>query len=325
MKRIIITIFTALFCVFSLAGCNSAGTADSDTDGKGVRIFVTLSEADTFRNNLVEAARKAAEESGAEFVSYDAQGSLENQVAHIKQAVNEKYDVIMCAPVDADTAQELEALAGDIPIIFYNSCPDESVLEKDKYIYVGSDEKVAGQYQAEYILDNFSGNSEINVVILKGAKSHSAVKGRGAGLKNTLAKSGKKINYVFEDYANWGQDMAERFFDIFLRTGKKADVVVCQNDTMAIGVIEACKANGIKDMTILGIDATTEGCAAIKAGNMDFTVYQSAKGQGEMAVKAAIALGKGESVNNLEGLSDDGCYIWVPFEKVNASNVSDYD
>lgn len=323
MKKIVTAALAALIGVTCLSGCQSdaSGTA---TDGSGVRIYVSLSVADTFRTTLVETAKQTAQASGAEMVVYEADNSIETQVAQIKQAVSEDYDVIMCAPVDADTAKELEAIAGDIPIIFYNSCPDESALEADKYMYVGSDEKVAGQYQAEYILEQMNGKNDINVILLKGSKNHSATNGRGEGLKNALAESGKNIHYVFEDYADWEQETASRYFEVFLRTGQSVDVIACQNDSMAMGVIDACKANGITDVPILGIDATADGCAAIEAGDMEFTVYQSAKGQGEMAVRAAIALGSGGSAEGIEGLSEDGCYIWVPFEKVDSSNVSSY-
>ena len=79
-----------------------------------------------------------------------------------------------------------------------------------------------------------------------------------------------------------------------------------------------------KEIPVCGVDATAAGCQSIVDGDMQFTVYQSAAGQGEMGIKTAIALATKGSAKGLEGLSDDGTIVWVPFEPVNSSNVKDY-
>ncbi len=322
-KKLGILLSLVMFGMSMLTGCGSGSGASSNED---VKILLVLNQMDSFRETLVAAARDTAEAEGVQFEFKDAEGSIENQVNYLKSAKAEGYNVILCSPINAETVVELKASAGDIPIVFINSCPDEKQLKEGKYLYAGSDEFVAGQFQAEYVLSKLANRQEINVVLLKGERAHSATSGRTNGVKQTLESSGKKINYVFEDYADWDQNLAKHLFEIFLRTGSPVDCVLCENDSMAIGVIEACKEANIdlSTLPVLGVDATADGCAAIKNGDMAFTVCQSGVGQGRAAVQAAIQFAQGESVDSLEGVSEDGKYVWVPFEKVDSTNVAKY-
>lgn len=304
-----------------------SGCGPKPAGGKGdVRIFFSLNEMDTFRQTLVDSAAEQAAQMGAQFTMEDAQGSIERQVEQLKNAAAGDYDVIICSPVSVDTVVQLKMSVGDIPIVFVNSCPDEKYLEAGKYIYVGSSEQVAGQFQAEYVLEKLSGRQELNVVLIKGSASHSATEGRSTGVKRTLEASGRQVRYVFEDSANWDTGQAQKLFELFLRTGVSADCVICNNDSMALGIVEACKNSGIdcSALPILGVDATADGCEAIRNGDMAFTVYQSGSGQGHAAVDAAIQLVRSGSVKDIEGSTEDGRYVWVDFERVDSSNVSQY-
>lgn len=322
MKRVARILGMFVLTAVIVSGCGNSSAQSSD----GMKIYLTLNEMDSFRQTLVDAASQQAASEGARLDVGDAGNSIETQVDMIKNASEQGYDVILCGAVSTDTIVELKASAQDTPIIFFNSCPDKKHLEKEKYIYVGSDEQVAGQYQAEYILDQFSSKDELNVVILKGPKGHSATIGRTNGAKQTLQQSGKKINYVFEDYADWDTEKAKTMFELFLETGSPVDCVICNNDGMALGVVEACKENGIdlSNLPVLGVDATAAGCEAIQNGEMAFTVYQSGLGQGQKAVEMAVCLAKNQDTKTVEGITEDGRYVWVPFEKVDKSNVSKY-
>ena len=93
MKKVISCMICALLLVGCMAGCGSTGGKSGS--GNGIKIMMSLSQGDDFRNTIVEQAKKTAQEKGATLDVYDEDGSLESQVEHIKQAAKEKYDVIL--------------------------------------------------------------------------------------------------------------------------------------------------------------------------------------------------------------------------------------
>ena len=325
MKRKIAILLSLIMMFVSISGCSRQKDVSSN---KNVKILFSISDgSDSFRKLLVTGAEEYAKSQNIELKVMDAAGSIEAQVSHMKEAAAGGYNAILCATVNPDTALQLKKAAKGIPIIFMNSSPSDDLLEKDKYIYVASDEAVAGKYQAEYIADYLKNKKDIKVVILKGEKDSSATIGRTKAVKDTFKEKGINAEYVFEDYANWSRTGAKNLLNIFLSTNKAFDCVICNNDDMALGAVDSLKEHNIdlSKIPVVGIDATSDGRKAVSDGSMQLTVYQSAKGQSKSAVDAAVKIASGQDTSKLENITEDGKHIWVPFEKVDKSNVSKYN
>lgn len=224
---------------FMLAGCGDAEMAG------GVKTYYAAMESSSYYEDWARQLGEQAQMQGLEFDVGYAENSVETQDMQMKNALEQGCDVFLCESVSADIVTELKVVAGDAPIVFINNAPDDGQLEKDHYIYVASDEYMAGQYQAEYILERYGGKDEINIVLLKGPKGASGTKGRTKGLKQTLKASGKRINYVFEDYADYNEETARELMGIFLKTGRQFDCVAANNDDMALGRLQPARRQGL--------------------------------------------------------------------------------
>ena len=86
---------------------------------------------------------------------------------------------------------------------------------------------------------------------------------------------------------------------------------------IAIGAIQAMKAANIdmKAVVVGGVDATQDALAAMKAGDLDATVFQDAAGQGAGALNAALKLAKGEAVDKK---------VYIPFQLVTPANMDNF-
>ncbi len=327
IRKIFACLLMGLLMVTSLAGCSStASSGGGGGEGGGKILFIITDTNDTFRSLLCNSVVSAASSQGVALDMVETGADIQAQIDLLSAAKGKGYSAIILRSADASTAPQTNAAAGGLPVVYVNNEPSIDHLSPNEYIYVGSDEIQAGQYQAEYVLKKLGNPKTLNVIIFQGEAGHSATIGRTKAVKQTLKKNGCQANYVFVDTANWSDTEAKEKFGIFMKTGQSVDAVICNNDTMALGAIEAMKEYGLDytKIPVCGIDATSDACASIMAGEMSFTVLQDAKNQAAAAVSAAVILGSGGNLSSVEGVTSDGKYVYVPFVPVDSSNASQY-
>jgi inositol transport system substrate-binding protein len=167
--------------------------------------------------------------------------------------------------------------------------------------------------QMEWIADKLGGKG--NVVIMNGNLSQEAAQMRTAGVKQVAAEF-PEITITKEDTGNWSRDQGLALMENWLSTGDQIDAVASNNDEMAIGALSAIEAAGkLGQIIVGGVDASPDALAEMDKGRLNVTVFQNAVGQGEGGIQAAIALARGEEIEQI---------TWIPYELVTPENYKDY-
>jgi inositol transport system substrate-binding protein len=273
---------------------------------------------DNFLTTLRNGIQSAAKEQGVDVQIEDAKNGVGNQLNQVQNFIASGVDAIIINPVDTDATLSIsdDAQAAGIPLIYVNRQPINVDLLPDTQAFVASDEKVSGTLQTKEVCRLLNGKG--NIVVMMGELTNQAALQRTQDIHDVIATpecSGLKV--VQQQTAEWSRTKGSDLMTNWIAAGIQFDAVISNNDEMAIGAIQALKAAGrsMDDVVIAGIDATTDGLAAMKAGELDVTVFQSADGQGRGAVDAAVKLINGQSVDRK---------VWVPFELVTPENLNDY-
>ena len=312
MKKILAIMLAVLLMAGALTAC---GGSSNGSKGEVSVLYYTFS--DTYISSVRSAMDKLLKDAGVKFNDYDANGNQTQQTEQVDVAIAKGSSALIVNVVDTgsnDAAQTIvnKAKAANIPVIFFNRSVDETVVKSyDKCVFIGTDYEMAGHMQGDmigkYIVENFgkldlNGDGKISYVMFKGQEGNlEAIARTKYGVEdcNKLLTAAGRPELSFYDASNsdkylvdqdgqWSSAAATNYMSTILAQYSEAnknmvELVIANNDDMALGAISALQAAGYntgsgKTIPIFGVDATDAGKSAIKSGAMTGTIRQDGDG-----------------------------------------------
>ncbi|WP_413113294.1 sugar ABC transporter substrate-binding protein [Thaumasiovibrio sp. DFM-14] len=301
-----IKLVTGAALLILLSACGGE-KADSDTIKIGVAI---PNFDDTFNIYLKDAMDEYAKsKDNVSVVFVDAKEDTARQLGQVENFIVQQMDAIIIMPVNTDATQPMtdRVMGKDIDLVYVNRRP---AYLPEGVTYVGSDELAFGETQARFVADNIDGG---NVGILMGMLTMEAALLRTQGAEDYL-ESLDNFNVTRKQTAMWQRTQAMTVMENWLHSSEPLDVVIANNDEMALGAIQALEAaNKLDDILVVGIDATPDGVMSIERGALNATVFQDGAAQARGALDAAL---------NAISKTQQDQITWIPAELVSQANVA---
>ncbi len=243
----------------------------------------------------VEAQCAELTEAGVDIVCdvVAAQGESDEQgqLNLMNDMVNKQYSAIIASPIsDGNLVPGVEkAHAAGIPVI--NAIGG---FAREMDVYVGPKHYMSGELAAEWIA-NALGDEGGQVAVIMGMPKESAARGRTQGFGDWLEANAPQIEFVDTQNADWDRTKAKDVMDTLIRKYPDLKAVYCNNDTMAMGALEAVKAAGLLgELLVVGNDGTSEALQSVKDGELSATVHIYPDFGGKIGVDLALRVLAGQ-------------------------------
>ncbi|MBE3580067.1 MAG: substrate-binding domain-containing protein [Thermoanaerobacteraceae bacterium] len=299
---------------------------------------------------LVNAAKREAEARGCKFISYDAQDDINKQLADMEDLIAQNVDLIILNakdPVGAVPAVKAAAEA-DIPVIEVDSSIDPSA---PVVTTIQSNNKENGRLVGLWLAKQFAGKP-IKAALISGAPGNPVGQTRRMGVfagtvAGQMAVLGKEISeeeadryannieeqlksrgraiieeakfeIVAQGWGNWAHEGGLKAMEDILVANPDINVLITENDSMALGALEAIKEAKKEGQIIIAAaaDGQKEALALIKEGKYGATGMNNPTLIGKTAVEVGLRY--------LEGERDFPKIYYTPAVAITRENVDQY-
>ncbi len=281
------------------------------------------------KENMEKTIRKnAINWENVKFDFFDGKNQNEIQMNQIREAVKRDYDVLAVNIVERSSATKIIDIAkkAGIPILFFNRQPlDVDMARWDKLYYVGLDGVQSGEMQGEIIIDYWNNHPEMDkngdgvlqYVMLQGQYNHQDTILRTKYSIETVTGAGIKVEELAKETANWQRLEADaKMEDLLNIYGNRVELIISNNDMMALGALDAINRKKHKKIPIVGVDGVRPALEALKKGDVIGTVVNDEKKQGEVIAQISVTIANGIDPTTVFENMESGTYYWIDYEKI---------
>lgn len=328
-----------LLIAFLIAGCEDKSVKTDHIIRIGV---VTYTQDDPFINAMTDQLKenlKKMETDHMKIITTVKNGddNQQDQNEIVEEMIDAGCDVLCVNLVDRTAPSRIIRMAKqeDIPVLFFNREPvREDLMQWEKLYYIGCDAEQSGIMQGEIVADYIKNHPEVDknqdgkiqYILLEGEAGHQDAISRTEYSVKTLMKNDVSLEKLSYQFADWNRGQAEnRMNRLISQYGTEIELVLSNNDEMALGAVEAYRKVGYirKDWPVIfGIDGLEDALEAVKAGEMQGSIYNDRVDQAKEMAKMAVTLFEGKDLDQ-ESLKD-GRYYFSEYKKVDGSNIEEY-
>ena len=285
--------------VFSAASCGKKEDPTAENAKKTIGIAMPSQKLERW-NSDGESLKSEFEKAGYKVDLRFSDNDADKQNEDVSNMIKDGDDLLLIAAVDGTSLSD--ALAGakekNIPVVAY----DRLIMNTDALTYyVSFDNYTVGKLQGEYVrntLHLMSATDDFNIEFVAGDAGDNNARYFFNGAydvlkpyidKGTLhVQSGKT---TFEQVAtqSWATETAEKNMKdtlaSFYKDDTKLDIVLCANDSTALGVANALDSDykGGNTPIITGQDGDISNLANIVDGKQSMTVYKNVHDEANVA------------------------------------------
>lgn len=275
----------------------SEGSA-GQIDGTGITIgwSVPTAQEEIWVKDTANV-EKYAKEAGCEIITQQANLDVDRQISQIQNLITQGIDVLIVGPVDNSSLGPVltEVHEAGIPIVAFVrnalNCPLDAMITYDFYEMTEANSAYAVEKKP-------TGNYVIVGGDLAQAPDTNELQDGMLSHVTPLADKGDVKIVLEQNVVGWKAETAMAMVENALAmTDNDLSAVLCANDGMAYGVVQALEDAGLDGQVVVtGHDGELKALQLIAQGKMSATAFKSSDMFCSQAVEIAVKLAKGEEL-----------------------------